>query len=78
MNAPHHGTYLRTGRPEHPLRPPPRTAQLGHGTYLGTRPSAPTINPAVVEATLTERLRRALYEGCDRAPEFSAKHRNLV
>ena len=49
------------------------------GPRIGAEAPRPVINnmDAVVAAVRAERLRRALYAGDDRAPEFGNAHRNF-
>ena len=51
----------------------------GHRGNSGTASSRTTNNMAsVLQAVLAERRRRALYAGCDRAPEMGDEHREWI
>jgi hypothetical protein len=45
-----------------------KPAMPGHRAYSGPAAARSTSNPALVEQVRTERARRALYAGCERAP----------
>lgn len=50
----------------------------GHRAAIGPRSTFARRDDLVAAALQQERLRQALYESCERAPEFTSAHRNLV
>ena len=63
---------IHTYRTSGPAPAPPP----GHRAYSGPPPRHCASNSAVVEATIAERHRRALYAESDQ-PDFPLRHRNL-
>jgi len=51
-----------------------------HRRWFGSPTPTPPTNrmDEIVPLVLAERDRQALYEACERAPEFTQKHRNLA
>lgn len=54
------------------------TQRTGHRSYIGNRSTFARRDDLVAAAQEHERLRQALYLNCERAPEFTAAHRNFV